>query len=78
MEVEEQRLRDFPGDFLTEADPFTNSVGHFWGMSFLFKIIIFACRSSDLCPSSAMRCDAGHRVQKVLDRKDTVFHQQVR
>jgi hypothetical protein len=32
METEEKRLREFPGDFMTVADPFTNGVGHFWGI----------------------------------------------
>ncbi|KAF2669939.1 hypothetical protein BT63DRAFT_225724 [Microthyrium microscopicum] len=32
METEEQRLRNFPGDVMTAADPFTTGVGHFWGI----------------------------------------------
>jgi hypothetical protein len=32
METEEQCLRAYPGDWMTEADPFTNGVGHFWGI----------------------------------------------
>lgn len=32
MEKEEQILRNHPGDFMMAADPFTNSVGHFWGI----------------------------------------------
>ncbi|CEJ57717.1 hypothetical protein PMG11_06401 [Penicillium brasilianum] len=32
MEEGEQILRDHPGDFLMPADPFTNSVGNFWGV----------------------------------------------
>ncbi|GLI79005.1 hypothetical protein PoHVEF18_007327 [Penicillium ochrochloron] len=32
MEHEEQILRTHPGDFMMPADPFTNSVGHFWGI----------------------------------------------
>jgi uncharacterized protein YoxC len=32
MENEEQILRNHPGDFMMPADPFTNSVGHFWGI----------------------------------------------
>lgn len=32
MENEEQILRDHPGNFLVPVDPFTNSVGHFWGL----------------------------------------------
>lgn len=29
---EEQALRAHPGDSMMQADPFTNSVGHFWGI----------------------------------------------
>lgn len=32
MEEEEQILRDYPGDFMMPTDPFTNSVGNFWGV----------------------------------------------
>jgi hypothetical protein len=32
MEKEEQTLRNHPGDFMMPADPFTNSVGYFWGL----------------------------------------------
>jgi hypothetical protein len=32
MDIEEQRLRAFEGDMLSMADPFTNGVGHFWGI----------------------------------------------
>jgi hypothetical protein len=32
MEVEEQRLRAYEGDGFTMEDPFTNGVGHFWGI----------------------------------------------
>lgn len=32
MEHEEQILRTHPGDFMMPADPFTNSVGHFWSI----------------------------------------------
>ena len=32
MEVEEQQLRAYEGDGFTMEDPFTNGVGHFWGI----------------------------------------------
>lgn len=32
MEKEEQILRSHPGDFMMPTDPFTNSVGDFWGI----------------------------------------------
>jgi hypothetical protein len=32
MDAEEQRLRNFPGDFMTPADPFTSGVGLFYGI----------------------------------------------
>ncbi|CAG8386228.1 unnamed protein product [Penicillium salamii] len=32
MEKEEQILRNHPGNIMMSADPFTNSVGHFWGV----------------------------------------------
>ena len=32
MEEEEQTLRNHPGDFMMPEDPFTNGVGHFWGL----------------------------------------------
>ncbi|CAG8947970.1 unnamed protein product [Penicillium salamii] len=32
MEEEEQILRNHPGDIMMSPDPFTNSVGHFWGV----------------------------------------------
>lgn len=32
MEKEEQILRNHPGDFMMPPDPFTNSVGMFWGV----------------------------------------------
>lgn len=32
FEKEEQRLRDFPGDFMCSANPLETGVGHFWGL----------------------------------------------
>ena len=32
VEREEQKLRDHPGDFMMQANPFESSVGHFWGL----------------------------------------------
>ncbi|KAL1968778.1 hypothetical protein VTN77DRAFT_1139 [Rasamsonia byssochlamydoides] len=32
LEAEEEKLRSHPGDFLTPADVFNTSVGHFWGI----------------------------------------------
>lgn len=32
LDEEEQKLRAFPGDFMTPANVFDNSAGHFWGI----------------------------------------------
>lgn len=32
LDIEEQKLRNFPGDFMMAANPFETGVGHFWGM----------------------------------------------
>ena len=32
MDAVEQKIRNKPADLLFPADPFTNSVGHFWGI----------------------------------------------
>jgi hypothetical protein len=45
MEIEEQRLRVFEGDVFTVEDPFTNGVGHFWGImeTRAYMRLRFAC-----------------------------------
>ena len=32
LDIEEQKLRDHPGDFMTPNNLFENGVGHFWGI----------------------------------------------